>query len=128
MPRSLSEFFPKTIDLYALDRAKPNKREVDAGVEVVVVVRPEGLSIFRDLCPHMGAPLSEGKFDGAVLECPWHGYRYEAKTGALQENPNDKIFDCMKGLYKTYDGSKMPKWRLAPLAYEIEGGSVWVKR
>jgi phenylpropionate dioxygenase-like ring-hydroxylating dioxygenase large terminal subunit len=33
----------------------------------------------RDLCPHRGAPLSAGRFDGAEIECCYHGWRFNTE-------------------------------------------------
>lgn len=38
-------------------------------------------------CPHAGGPLGEGTLDGEVLECPWHGWRFNVRTGQRPENP-----------------------------------------
>ena len=32
----------------------------------------------RDLCPHIGARLSQGKVTGDALACPFHGFEYDA--------------------------------------------------
>ncbi|MSQ77995.1 MAG: Rieske (2Fe-2S) protein [Nitrospiraceae bacterium] len=44
-------------------------------------------------CPHAGGPLGEGFIDGDCVECPWHGWRYNVKTGERLENPQIKV-DC----------------------------------
>ena len=44
-------------------------------------------------CPHAGGPLGEGFLDGDCVECPWHGWRYNVKTGVRPENPEIKV-DC----------------------------------
>jgi phenylpropionate dioxygenase-like ring-hydroxylating dioxygenase large terminal subunit len=31
----------------------------------------------RDICPHRGMPLSRGAFDGAEIECCYHGWRFD---------------------------------------------------
>jgi len=31
----------------------------------------------RDICPHRGIPLSEGRFDGTEVECAYHGWRFD---------------------------------------------------
>lgn len=41
----------------------------------------------RDNCPHRGVPLSGCRFDGAALECPYHGWRFEAQTGRCLHIP-----------------------------------------
>jgi nitrite reductase (NADH) small subunit len=38
-------------------------------------------------CPHAGGPLGEGSLNGEVLECPWHGWRFNVRTGERPENP-----------------------------------------
>jgi len=38
-------------------------------------------------CPHAGGPLGEGSLDGEFIECPWHGWRYNVRTGERPENP-----------------------------------------
>jgi nitrite reductase/ring-hydroxylating ferredoxin subunit len=38
-------------------------------------------------CAHMHGPLGEGRVDGCVLTCPWHGWQYDVRTG---ENEFDR--------------------------------------
>ena len=58
------------------------------GTEVVVVVCPDGIAVFADECPHQGLPLSSGSLgaDGS-MECPFHGARFNAMTGACLRGP-----------------------------------------
>lgn len=39
-------------------------------------------------CLHKGGPLGEGKLDGCVVTCPWHGWQFDVTTGKSQFNPN----------------------------------------
>lgn len=39
-----------------------------------------------DFCPGSMLPLSAGELDGAILTCPWHGERYDIRTGHRLEN------------------------------------------
>jgi len=32
----------------------------------------------RDICPHRGIPLTDGRFDGTEVECCYHGWRFGA--------------------------------------------------
>ena len=32
-------------------------------------------------CLHLGGPLGEGRLEGCVLTCPWHGWQYDVRTG-----------------------------------------------
>ena len=39
-------------------------------------------------CPHMGADLSAGgKIIGNCIECPFHGWRFDGKTGKCTQIP-----------------------------------------
>ncbi|QJB70716.1 Rieske (2Fe-2S) protein [Parasphingorhabdus halotolerans] len=34
------------------------------------------------VCPHQGLPLDCEPDGDGVMTCPWHGYRFDARTGA----------------------------------------------
>ena len=38
-------------------------------------------------CAHLGAPLSEGKLEGDVVQCPWHGSRFDFRDGSVDRGP-----------------------------------------
>jgi NAD(P)H-dependent nitrite reductase small subunit len=40
-----------------------------------------------DTCPHADGPLSEGSIEGEDIECPWHGSRFNIKTGEVNAPP-----------------------------------------
>jgi nitrite reductase/ring-hydroxylating ferredoxin subunit len=40
-----------------------------------------------DTCPHRGAPLWQGQTAGCEVVCPWHGARFDLKTGAHLSPP-----------------------------------------
>ena len=44
-----------------------------------------------NVCLHRGGPLSEGYLDGDKVECPWHAWQYDVKTGAVTMNPEMKV-------------------------------------
>ena len=46
--------------------------------EPLLLGRAKDGSVFalRDICPHRGIPLSDGRFDGAEIECCYHGWRF----------------------------------------------------
>ena len=50
----------------------------------------------RDSCPHRGIPLSYGRLDGQVLECCYHGWRFEACSGRCVEIPSLTSQDRLK--------------------------------
>jgi len=42
----------------------------------------------RDICPHRAFPLSFGEFDGASVECAYHGWKFDAHTGQCRVIPS----------------------------------------
>jgi phenylpropionate dioxygenase-like ring-hydroxylating dioxygenase large terminal subunit len=50
----------------------------------------------RDSCPHRGIPLSYGHFDGQVLECSYHGWRFDARSAQCLEIPSLTSEDKLK--------------------------------
>jgi ferredoxin-thioredoxin reductase catalytic chain len=56
----------------------------------VVAVGKRKLALFRvggeffcleNVCNHLWAPLGEGYLEGYDVMCPWHGWRYDVRTG-----------------------------------------------
>ncbi len=45
-------------------------------------------------CPHAGGPLGEGHLTSDVVECPWHGWAFNVKSGERQGNPNFTVACC----------------------------------
>jgi nitrite reductase/ring-hydroxylating ferredoxin subunit len=42
----------------------------------------------HDVCTHAEFPMSDGVLHGdGVLECVWHGARYDCRTGAVRRGP-----------------------------------------
>jgi nitrite reductase/ring-hydroxylating ferredoxin subunit len=41
-----------------------------------------------NVCPHRGAPLSDGRLEGGIVTCPWHGWEFDVRTGGLRMDPS----------------------------------------
>ena len=41
----------------------------------------------RDMCGHKNAPLSRGKLDGHIVECPLHFALFDVRNGRLVDGP-----------------------------------------
>ena len=58
------------------------------GIQDLVLVRTGNtLLALHDQCAHAGGPLHEGTLSGGVVECPWHGSRFELATGRRRSGP-----------------------------------------
>jgi nitrite reductase/ring-hydroxylating ferredoxin subunit/uncharacterized membrane protein len=55
---------------------------------VVTLVRLQGeVHAFQEFCTHRFGPLSEGSFKGCEVTCPWHGSRFDVRTGKVAHGP-----------------------------------------
>jgi nitrite reductase/ring-hydroxylating ferredoxin subunit len=52
-----------------------------SGSDVVINLLNGTPVIHAARCPHQGAPLISGKVTQNILECPWHGYRFDLGSG-----------------------------------------------
>jgi nitrite reductase (NADH) small subunit/3-phenylpropionate/trans-cinnamate dioxygenase ferredoxin subunit len=65
---------------------------VEAGGLTVALFNVKGAVYALDnTCPHAGGPLGEGFLSGLIIECPWHGWRYDVRTGERPENPEFRV-------------------------------------
>jgi nitrite reductase/ring-hydroxylating ferredoxin subunit/uncharacterized membrane protein len=54
----------------------------------LAVTRLDGRpAVMADRCSHRGGPLSEGPVIDECFTCPWHGSRFDARTGAVRRGP-----------------------------------------
>ena len=73
-----------------------NKLEVESGGVLRVEVDNREISLFNidgdiyaidEICSHADGPLSEGYLEGYEIECPFHGARFNIKTGEVTAPP-----------------------------------------
>lgn len=58
------------------------------GTRVCLVRDGEKVYAVIDRCPHRDFALSGGDLiDRCILECPWHGARFDVRTGHLVQGP-----------------------------------------
>jgi nitrite reductase/ring-hydroxylating ferredoxin subunit len=56
------------------------------GQDDIVVANVDGaLCAMRGICNHAGGPLGEGTLEGGIITCPWHGSKWDVKTGKCTE-------------------------------------------
>jgi len=70
--------------------------DVPLGRMIVVAIERERIMLanvegrfyaLRDMCGHRNAPLSRGKLDGHIVECPLHFAQFDVRTGKLVDGP-----------------------------------------
>ena len=72
---------------------KPGENKVvnANGTEVALFNVDGEFFAISNTCLHRGGPLGEGMLDGDVVTCPWHGWRFNVKTGISPVMPTAKI-------------------------------------
>lgn len=66
----------------------------------------------EDRCPHRNAPLSAGKVCGGRLQCPYHGWQFDA-AGSLRRIP-------------ALDGREPPPLKVDAVHCTVQDGYVWL--
>jgi len=61
---------------------------VEANGEKICLATVEGkYYAIGNVCTHLGGPLAQGKLEGYEVECPWHGSRFDIRTGKVVRPP-----------------------------------------
>lgn len=64
---------------------------VEVGDERILLSNVEGeFHAIGEVCTHAEGPLSEGYVAGEEVECPWHGSRFNLRTGEATNTPADE--------------------------------------
>ena len=81
------ESFVAVLDADELDGDE--LREVDVGGVPVLLARSRNGEVcaLANTCTHLGGPLADGSREGDTVRCPWHGSRFDLRTGAVVEGP-----------------------------------------
>ncbi len=84
---------PTFVKVAAVAEVESGKvKTVNANGKTLALCNVEGTFYALDnVCLHRSGPLGEGVLDGHKLECPWHSWQYDVKTGAVVMNPSMKV-------------------------------------
>ena len=58
-----------------------------SGEEVCVLNIDGKYYAINNKCTHEGGPLADGKLEGYEVECPWHGSKFDVRTGEVTNPP-----------------------------------------
>lgn len=71
--------------------------------QAIVLVRIEGkVAALADRCAHRGAALSNGMVVDGVLECPYHGWRYDVAGRCVKIPARNELVAAMKPSVPAY--------------------------
>ena len=84
---------PNFVRVASTSDLKPGESKVvEVSGEQVALFNVDGeFFAINNTCVHRGGPLGEGFVEGDVVTCPWHGWRYNVKTGSNLMIPNQKV-------------------------------------
>lgn len=61
------------------------------GVRVILCRVGDEVFALRDACVDSVLTLQQGTLDGHTLVCPWHGCRYDVRTGQREGDPGGRV-------------------------------------
>jgi len=73
----LSEDFVKVAELKDIGPSSMKAVEIGEGNYYAI----------GNVCTHVGGPLNEGTLEGFEVECPWHGSKFDVRTGEPTKPP-----------------------------------------
>ncbi len=79
-----------------------------AGQEVSITNVEGKYYAFPNKCTHLGGPVGRGELTGFDVQCPWHGSKFDVRTGAVVTPP-----------------AQIP---LKTFAVKVDADGVWVKK
>ena len=82
----MSEGFVKVAE--SKDIQPSSMKAVEVAGEKVCIINIEGnYYAIGNVCTHVGGPLDEGTLEGYEVECPWHGSKFDVRTGEPTKPP-----------------------------------------
>ena len=83
---ALSEDFVKVANTEDIQPSQ--MKEVEVNGEKACLANVEGkYYAIGNVCTHLGGPLAQGKLEGYEVQCPWHGSRFDIRTGKVARPP-----------------------------------------
>jgi nitrite reductase/ring-hydroxylating ferredoxin subunit len=58
------------------------------GIPIVLIKSGGNVFALGEKCAHLGGPLSEGKCESGIIECPWHGSQFGISDGHVVHGPS----------------------------------------
>lgn len=78
----LSENFVNVADVKDIPSSHMKEVQVDGKAICLINIEDRYYAI-GNVCTHEGGPLADGTLDGYEIECPWHGSKFDVRTGEV---------------------------------------------
>lgn len=99
--------------------------DVEVDGEIVGLFNLEGTYVAVGECTHERGPMSQGALEGDVVVCPWHGAKFNVRTGECIHGPVACRVDGQVSLDLEADVTKCPA--LHSFEVKVEGRNVFVR-
>lgn len=83
---AMSEDFVKVGETKDIQAAQMKAVEV-AGENICLANVDGKYYAIGNICTHVGGPLDQGTLEGYEVECPWHGSKFDVRTGEPTKPP-----------------------------------------
>jgi nitrite reductase/ring-hydroxylating ferredoxin subunit/uncharacterized membrane protein len=94
-PEKLPDKFTSVLSESNLPDGKPIRVDHN-GTPILLVRRGSQVYALAETCSHLGGPLSDGKLEGEIIECPWHGSRFSIRDGHVIDGPAVHPQPCLE--------------------------------
>jgi ferredoxin-NADP reductase/nitrite reductase/ring-hydroxylating ferredoxin subunit len=101
--------------------------KVEPGRKPVVLSMVNGIVYAIDaVCSHEGGPLEEGTLEGYKVECPWHGSKFDVRTGEVKNPPAETPQSVYEVKVENNDilVRKKPEAQGQPMQHEITSEAI----
>ena len=100
-PGSVGAPFERVLEVDALGPGEM-VRVTRGDTDLLLAYTAAGLVATDDRCPHMSAPLSVGRLDGCVVDCPLHSGRFDLCSGDVVQFPTTGGLDADGGYHEPW--------------------------
>jgi NAD(P)H-dependent nitrite reductase small subunit len=89
-PEKEDKHFYKVASVHEIPAGSGKRFEI-VGQDIAVYHFNGEFYAINDLCPHRGAPLSEGFLEAGKVFCPWHCFDFNLRTGECTTVPSLRV-------------------------------------
>ena len=84
--KAMGEEFTKVADTKDI---KPSQlKAIEVGGESICLINIDGKYYgIGNICTHVGGPLDQGTLESYEVECPWHGSKFDVRSGQPTKPP-----------------------------------------
>ena len=83
----MSENFVRVADTKDIPPSTMKAVELDNSQSICIANIDGKYYAIDNICTHEGGPLADGTLEGYEVECPWHGSKFDVRTGEPTKPP-----------------------------------------